>query len=297
MLMMARWLQAGRNLDDWLESMRRHLHNEIDYRREAELIARMAQLVGEAGGGAVGYRVPRLYPGFCSEAVLALEYMQGVPVTAPQVAALPLVRRNALALGMLELFFYELYDWGCMQTDPNFGNYLLGLDDKSGKRVRDTLVLLDFGSILDCTDEFLYHLRSIIDAGLRQDVSLLGDSLVGLGCLPEDASQEARQLFADFCVHLVEPLRPPAELPAEYLNARGQYCWGTSRLMHRAGKRAAASATSRHFTPPSREFALIARKLTGVFTFISVLEAEFNAYEMVAGHISRWRERERLGKG
>jgi len=297
MLMMARWLEAGRNLDNWLESMRRHLHNEIDYRREAELTARMAELVGAAGAGAVDYRVPRLYPRFCSEAVLALEYMEGVPVTAPQVAALPLARRNALALGMLELFFYELYDWGCMQTDPNFGNYLLGLDDKSGKRARDTLVLLDFGSILDCTDEFLYHLRSIIDAGLRQDVALLGDSLVGLGCLPEDASQEARQLFADFCMHLVEPLRPPAELPAQYLNARGQYCWGKSRLMHRAGKRAAASATSRHFTPPSREFALIARKLTGVFTFISVLEAEFNAYEMVAGHISRWRERERLGKG
>lgn len=66
--------------------------------------------------------------------------------------------------------------------------------------------------------------------------------------------------------------------------------------MHRAGKAAARSATSRHFTTPSREFALIARKLTGVFTFIAVLEAEFNAYEMVAAHIARWRERDALGK-
>jgi predicted unusual protein kinase regulating ubiquinone biosynthesis (AarF/ABC1/UbiB family) len=297
MLMMARWLQAGRDLDDWLESMRRHLHNEIDYQREAELTARMAELVAGVSAGAVCYRVPRLHPRYCTDVVLALEYMEGQPVTAPSVTALPLERRNALAVGMLELFFYELYDWGCMQTDPNFGNYLLGLDDRRGKRARDTLVLLDFGSILDCSDDFLYHLRNIIDAGLRQDVALLGDSLIGLGCLPENASQEARQLFADFCVHLVEPLRPPAELPAEYLNARGQYCWGRSRLMHRAGKRAAVSATSRHFTPPSREFALIARKLTGVFTFIAVLGAEFNAYEMVAGHISRWRERERHGQG
>ena len=184
MLMMARWLQAGRDLDNWLESMRRHLHNEIDYRREAELTASMADLVAGVSASAVAYRVPRLYPRFCSDAVLALEYMEGVPVTAPPVAALPLARRNALAMGMLELFFYELYDWGCMQTDPNFGNYLLDLDDASGKRARDTLVLLDFGSILDCSDDFLYHLRSIIDAGLRQDVALLGDSLVGLGCLP-----------------------------------------------------------------------------------------------------------------
>ncbi len=37
MLLLARWVKAGRELDDWLESMRAHLHNEIDYRREAAL--------------------------------------------------------------------------------------------------------------------------------------------------------------------------------------------------------------------------------------------------------------------
>ena len=58
--------------------------------------------------------------------------------------------------------------------------------------------------------------------------------------------------------------------------------------MSRAGKRAVASATSPHFTAPSREFAMIARKLTGVFTFISVLNAEFNAHDIVRGHIVRW---------
>ena len=297
MLMLARWLQAGRDMDDWLESMRTHLHHEIDYQREAALTTRMADLVQEVSASKIGYEVPKLYPRYCTDVVLALEYMQGSPVTAGPVAALSLERRNALAEGMLELFFYELYDWGCLQTDPNFGNYLLRLDDKSGSQARDVLVLLDFGSILDCPDDFLFHLRSIIDAGLRQDTEQLADSLIGLGCLPKNASVQARQLFADFCLHLVEPLRPPAELPPEYLDAQGQYRWGQSRLMHRAGKRAAASAASRHFTPPSREFALIARKLTGVFTFISVLEAQFNAYDMVAGHIARWREREGLGEG
>lgn len=297
MLMLARWLQAGRDLDDWLESMRTHLHNEIDYQREAMLTARMADLVQGVDEGGVGYAVPKLYPQYCTDVVLAMEYMQGLQVTARPVARLSLERRNALAVAMLELFFYELYDWGCLQTDPNFGNYLLDLDARPGSGgSADTLVLLDFGSILDCPDDFLYHLRNIIDAGLRQDIGLLGDSLVGLGCLRENATEDARQLFAEFCLHLLEPLRPPAELPPEYLNADGQYRWAGSRLMHRAGKRAAASAASRHFTSPSREFALIARKLTGVFTFIAVLEAEFNAYEMVAGHIARWREREIRGQ-
>lgn len=296
MLVLARWLPAGRDLDDWLQSMRTHLHNEIDYPREARLTERMAEYVAGVNVSGVSYRVPRLYSHYCSDVVLALEYMQGLSVTAKPVAGLSLERRNALAMGMLELFFHELYDWGCLQTDPNFGNYLLALDDKRKKHAQDELVLLDFGSILDCSDEFLFHLRNIIDAGLRQDIGLLGDSLVGLGCLREGAGEEARHLFAEFCMHLLEPLRPPAELPADYLNADGEYCWARSRLMHRAGKRGARSATSRHFTPPTREFALIARKLTGVFTFITVLEAEFNAYEMVAAHIARWRERETRGQ-
>ena len=103
-------------------------------------------------------------------------------------------------------------------------------------------------------------------------------------------------MFADFCLHLLEPLRPPEKLPPEYLNENGEYCWGRSRLMKRAGKQAAASTTSRHFTTPSRDFALIARKLTGVFNFIAVLDAQFNACDMIEAHVATWQEREGLGK-
>jgi predicted unusual protein kinase regulating ubiquinone biosynthesis (AarF/ABC1/UbiB family) len=289
MLLLARWLKAGRDLDDWLQSMRAHLHHEIDYGREARLTAEMAGRVAAVEVGSVSFYVPRLYPQYCSDTVLALEYIDGRSVNDPAVAALSLERRNALARGMLELFFFELYDWGMLQTDPNFGNYLLRLDDRRLRQGHDQLVLLDFGSVLECSQDFLLHLRNVIDAGQRQDVPAVVEGLVGLGCLQPDASEEGRQMFADFCLHLLEPLRPPEALPSEYLNARGDYCWANSRLMQRAGKQAALSTASRHFTPPSRDFALIARKLTGVFTFISVLRAEFNAHDMVQAHIDRWR--------
>lgn len=295
MLLLARWVKAGRDLDDWLESMRQHLHNEIDYAREAEITQRMGDLVQGLDVQGVTFDVPRIHTGYCSDMVLAMEYMEGYSVTDERVAGLSQERRNALAESMLELFFFELYQWGCLQTDPNFGNYLLRLDDRRKKAGRDELVLLDFGSILEGGDDFLYHLRHIIDAGMLQDVDRLVEHVIGLNCLPQDASEEAREMFTDFCLQLLEPLRAPASLPAEYLNERGEYCWGESRLLNRAGKQAAISATSRHFSPPSRDFALIARKLTGVFTFIDVLQAEFNGHDMVRAHIDRWREREGLG--
>jgi len=60
--------------------------------------------------------------------------------------------------------------------------------------------------------------------------------------------------------------------------------------MQRVGRQAASSAATRHFATPSREFAMIARKLTGVFTFIAVLDAEFNGYELVRDYIETWLE-------
>jgi predicted unusual protein kinase regulating ubiquinone biosynthesis (AarF/ABC1/UbiB family) len=295
MLLLARWVKAGRDLDDWLEAMRTHLHHEIDYQREARMTREMAALVRGLEVSGVSFHVPQVHENYCTDTVLALEYIEGYPVTHPDVAGLSLERRNALAQGMLGLFFYELYDWGFLQTDPNFGNYLLRLDDRRRRTGDDELVLLDFGSVLDCDDDFLFHLRHTIAGGLQQDVPRLVDGLIGLGCLQPDASEEGRQMFADFCLHLLEPLRSSDKLPEQYLNERGQYCWAHSRLMRRAGKQAARSTTSRHFTTPSRDFALIARKLSGVFNFIAVLEAEFNGHDMVMEHIRRWEERENRG--
>jgi predicted unusual protein kinase regulating ubiquinone biosynthesis (AarF/ABC1/UbiB family) len=291
MLVLARFLKSGRELDDWLHSLREHLHNEIDYAREADLHQRMYDAVNTVSLETAILHVPRLHPRFCCDTVLAMEYVNGAPITAGKISRLSLKRRNALAKAMLELFFYELYQWGLLQTDPNFGNYLVRLRPAGTESdAKDELVLLDFGSILDFEESFLHHFRTAIAAGLEEDKEALVGALIGLGCLTPDSGEEGRESFANFCLQLLEPLGEPSRLPGEYLNRKGEYCWARSGLMKRAGMQAATTVTKSYFTTPSREFALIARKLTGVFTFISVLEAEFNAHDVVAPHIRRWRE-------
>jgi predicted unusual protein kinase regulating ubiquinone biosynthesis (AarF/ABC1/UbiB family) len=283
MLRLARWLQAGRELDTWLEDMRVQLHHEIDYRREAIMTADAHDRIEGDAKLRRRYRVPAVHDDLSSGAVLALDYVAGIRITQGDVAGLSQARRNALGEAMLELFFIELYRWGVLQTDPNFGNYLVDSGPRS-----DRLVLLDFGSTLRCDDRFLRHFGNAIAAGQTGDRPLLVESLYGLGCLAEGASTFAEESFAGFCELLLEPLREPAQLPAEYLNARGAYCWGQSRLMQRVGRQAASSAATRDFMTPSRDFALIVRKLSGVFTFISVLDAQFNAHELVHGYIDDW---------
>ena len=289
MLLLARWVKAGRELDDWLAAMREQLHHEIDYQREAAMGDQVANLLAECSeeieARGIHYHVPQRYPRYCTDTVLALEYIDGHLVTHAEVSGLSQQRRGALGVAMLELFFYELYRWGVLQTDPNFGNFMIRSRDG-----RDELVLLDFGSTMGFGRDFLVHLGNAISAGQAEDRELLTESLVGPGCLREDSSDYARETFCDFCLQLLEPLRPPEHLPAEYLNGSGEYQWARSRLMRRVGKHAASSAASLDFTTPSREFAMIARKLTGVFTFIAVLNAEFNAHDRVSWHIDRWLE-------
>ncbi len=292
MLLLARWIKSGRELDDWLESMRVQVHREIDYLREATMVDRMAEHISHStravGDESAAYYVPRRYPRYCTRDIIALEYIDGHLLTQAEVASLSQDRRNALGRSMLELFFCELYQWGLLQTDPNFGNYLIRLNEPTTKN--DELVLLDFGSILECDNDFLIHLGNTILAGQEDDGELLVESLIGLGCLHDDSAEEAKDSFCQFCMHLLEPLRVPENLPAEFLNENGEYCWGRSRLLRRAGKNAANSAVSAKFTVPSREFAMIARKLTGVFTFIAVLNAEFNAHDLAHSYISKWME-------
>jgi predicted unusual protein kinase regulating ubiquinone biosynthesis (AarF/ABC1/UbiB family) len=279
MLMLTRWIKAGRDLDEWLEHMREQLHHEIDYQREL----RMTREARNRFAGDPRYYVPEVVDAFCSDTILALEFVEGHRVSEAAIARLPQSRRNALAKAMLELFFIELYDWGVLQTDPNFGNYLIQSEGDA-----DRLVLLDFGSTMACDDNFRRHFGNAIAAGQVNDRPLLAASLIGLGCLKPEATEFARNSFCEFCEMLLEPLRDPAHLPPEFLNEDGDYCWGRSRLMQRVGKHAASSAATRHFATPSRDFALIVRKLTGVFTFITVLNAEFNGHSIAHQYIDSW---------
>ena len=283
MLRLARWIPASRDFDSWLSLLRTQLMAEVDYPRERCIAEQVAEAV-------VHWRhthrldapvlVPNYYPDLCADGVLVMDYMSGERLTASLVKQLNLHTRNTLGKTMLQLFFLEIFELGLMQADCNFGNYLI--EPASG-----SLILLDFGSVIELDGVVRQALADTMIAGLEGNDELLMDALKRLGCLRSESSDYARDTFRSFIRHLLEPLRSPDNLPAEYLNAEDQYCWATSGLLTRAGKKAANSATSRHFSIPSAEFALIARKLTGVFTFIAMLEAEFNAWDVVAPFIAR----------
>ena len=283
MLRLARWIPGSRDFDSWLSTLHKQLLAEVDYPREQQMAQAMADALAkhpQLQRTPVSIRVPQFWPELCTVDVLTMEYVEGHRAASPAVATLPQPTRNELGKAILQLFFAEVFDLGLVQTDPNFGNYLI---NDAGTE----LTLLDFGSVFELDHTVQTALCNTILAGLNNDDACLEKALVQLGCLSSDAGDSAKETFKAFIGNLLEPLRPPEKLPPEFLNAEGDYCWGRSGLINRTGQQVARSLTNREFTIPSGDFAMVARKLTGVFTFIAVLDAEFNGHDIVAPYIAR----------
>jgi predicted unusual protein kinase regulating ubiquinone biosynthesis (AarF/ABC1/UbiB family) len=292
MLRMARWLDSGRDLERWMNEIRLMLVDEIDYVREGVMTERVAQLLR----GDERYIVPTIEKRFSGSTVLTMNYIKGYEVTHSAVSRLSQDRRNALAMAMLDIFFKEVFEWGIMQTDPNFGNYKVQLraakqslknSTKNSYLTRsteqkDALVLLDFGAVRELEAGFLSALQKTIVAAYRNDRETLVEGAVELNCVASSQPQPVKDSFADFCILLMEPFRTDkSEIPEFALNARGQYKWHESNLMKRVGKLGAKSITLNGFSSPPKEFALIARKLSGVFTFVTTLRAEIDAHTII----------------
>ena len=58
----------------------------------------------------------------------------------------------------------ELFELRCMQTDPNWSNFLYDVDSRR-------LMLIDFGSTRFYTEEFMENYRSVIKAAVRDDAN------------------------------------------------------------------------------------------------------------------------------
>ena len=144
----------------------------------------------------VTIRVPQFWPELCAADVLTMEYVEGHRAASLAIAALPQATRDELGRAMLQLFFAEVFDLGLVQTDPNFGNYLIN-DDGS------ELTLLDFGSVFELDQTVRTALCDTIVAGLINSDIRLERALVALGCLKPDAGESAKLSL----IHISEPTR------------------------------------------------------------------------------------------
>lgn len=282
-LKMARLVSFGPEFEDWLEEVREMMHREVDYRLEASTTEKFRKMLADDPR----FIVPRVLPEYSSSQVIASTYEHGHPVSSETVRELSLERRSALGEAALELFFRELFVWGEIQTDPNFGNYRIRIAGEEGDDTDyDRIVLLDFGAVQAYSGEFLDPVIQMIQASYEDNLEAVIDGGVKLRFMSRDWPQDVLETFGRVCMSVLEPLSGDHDSWPDYaVNSKGQYRWKQSDLPSRVARQAARSAISRYFRVPPSEFVFLNRKLIGVYTFIAVLYSEFNGEPLLRKYL------------
>lgn len=283
LLKVARLVSFGPEFNDWLEEVREMMHREVDYRLEARTTEKFRQMLSHDPR----FVVPRVLAEFSTDHVIASTYEHGHSVSSVAVRELPLERRSALGQAALELFFRELFEWGEIQTDPNFGNYRIRIaGEQGGDSETDRIVLLDFGAVQSYSSDFLQPVIQMIKASYEEDLEQVVEGGIKLRFMSRDWPAEVLDKFGKVCMSVLEPLaKDRSQWPDYAVNSHGQYRWKQSDLPSRVAKQAARSAISRYFRVPPKEFVFLNRKLIGVYTFIAVLHSEFNGEDLLRKYL------------
>ena len=157
-------LEMGKLLD----AAKKQLHEEADYSREG---AQM-KLYADALADTPGFVVPRLHEGLTRGSILAMSFEEGVAIE--KLEEEPAERRDEIFGNLLRLVSSELFDFGVMQTDPNFANF----------RYRPStgeIILLDFGACRAVDPAVSNGYRDMLKAGLEGDRDEVREATIRAG--------------------------------------------------------------------------------------------------------------------
>lgn len=168
---------------------------ELDYRREAEVTARMAGVFP----GLPGVRVPRIVPELCTGRVLTTTFERGrkIATVLDELAARGDAEgRETLSdlLGrLLEAYLVQVLGRGEFQADPHPGNFLVAEDG--------ALVLLDFG----CTKQLPELMRTgfggLLSSFVCGDTAAMAALFGELGFVTASGRTETLDAFAQILLH------------------------------------------------------------------------------------------------
>ena len=168
LLKLSRLVPEELDLSPILAAAKEQLHEEADYVREG----RQMQFYADLLKGDERFVVPALRADLSTERILVMTFEKGRPIE--ELASEPLELRSDVFAHLIELVGRELFEFGVMQTDPNFANYRYRTE--TGQ-----IVLLDFGATRAVSPDVRSSYRKLLEAGLARDHEAVRAEAVAAG--------------------------------------------------------------------------------------------------------------------
>ena len=253
LMRMAGLVPAALDIAPLLAEARRQLHEEADYVREGEHLQRFSALLA----GASEFAVPVLQADFTNRDILAMSFVEGAPLE--RLTSAPQAVRDRVMTHLIGLVARELFEFGLMQTDPNFANYRYNAS--AGQ-----IVLLDFGATRAVPAAMAENYRLLLQAGFADDRAAIRRAAIAIGFF---ASRTPLR-HQDAVLRLIQMALAP-------LRFAGAFDFGQSDLAARLRDGGLSIAAERDFVhAPPMDLMFLQRKVGGMFMLASRLRARVN---------------------
>ena len=165
--------------------------------------------------------------------------------------------RYRIARGAMQLCLLELFDLQCMQTDPNWSNFLYDVESKR-------LMLIDFGSTRFYTKTFIDNYKEVTKAAAQNDRQSVLEMSRSMGFLTGYESKTMEEAHVDAVMILGEIFQKDEE-----------FDFASQSTINRISKLVPTMVEHR-LCPPPEEIYSIHRKLSGVFLLCYRLGVKLN---------------------
>ena len=251
LLNVSRLVPDGLDLQPLLQEAKRQLHDEANYLLEAGHLRRFAVALEDTPE----FLVPGVDEELTRENILAMDFLEGEPIESLTTATQ--TTRDRVVELLLELLFRELFEFGMIQTDPNFANFLYNTKTRQ-------LGLLDFGATRRYPVVVTEAYWGLLEAALRKDHAAMSKSAHEIGYFKKDIHARQRATVMELFVLATEPAR-----------TRGRFDFGASDLAGRIrGAGMALSFEQGYWHTPPADAVFLHRKLGGLYLLAARLRAK-----------------------
>lgn len=265
LLRMTGLIPKSLDLQPLLDEARQQLKQEADYRVEGAHLDVYRQYL-KAFERNSDLLIPAYHAELSTTEILTMDYVVGDSLDS--LRAMSTEKRTDIMSLIFSLFFAELFDFKCVQTDPNPANYLYQANNHK-------LVLLDFGAVRIFNPGFVHQYQNAMCAAIKQDRQGLDAALQELGFFQSNMKVINREVVLDIFTMAAEPLR-----------YNGNYAFGQSDLAKRIqmrGLSVGGDPDSWHTPPPNVIF--LHRKMAGLYFLAARLNAPVNVQALFAPYL------------
>ncbi len=257
-------LVSGKDIpiDDIFEELKDVLAREVDYKSEAKFLDQYRQgLLSDQR-----FVVPKVFQEFSTQSVLCLTFEEGITIDQWLRSKRTQEETQWVGRAFIELVIKEFFELGLVQSDPNYGNFLV-------RPKLQQIVLLDLGAsrIYDATTT--RKVLKIIRIAEKKNPSELLAAAYQEKLLDPRESEDVKNLLVELLntvVSIFDPLSQPFHFadPVFIATLREQ---------------SLAFARKAQYTAPAKDLLLLNRKLGGIFHLLKDADCSLDLYQIWSG--------------